>query len=83
MMNTKFKDCVSRITMEARKVAMKEYKPDPASDGVINFDIDLYHQKIVEMVVRDCMQIVDDDDPYPYDSFSDKIKKYFGVTDED
>ena len=38
--------------MEARKAALKEYKPDPAADGVIKFDIDLYHQKIVEMVVQ-------------------------------
>ena len=80
MKNTKFKECVSRITMEARKAALKEYKPDPASDGVINFDIDLYHQKIVEMVVQKCIKTLQDKEE-TYGAYL--LEKHFGVNDED
>ena len=39
-----------------------------------------YTRKLAELIVKECAEVVDNDDSsYPYDSFGHKLKQHFGV----
>lgn len=38
-----------------------------------------YNEKFVELIVRECAQLASEETSLPYNSYSEKIKKHFGV----
>jgi hypothetical protein len=45
------------------------------SDESIDPDI----EKFAELIVRECAELANEETSLPYDSYSEKIKKHFGV----
>ena len=40
---------------------------------------ELDEQKFAELIVRECAELANEETSLPYDSYSEKIKKHFGV----
>jgi hypothetical protein len=44
-------------------------------DGQLHFDI----PKFAELIVQECAELASEETSLPYDSYSEKIKRHFGV----
>jgi hypothetical protein len=40
---------------------------------------EMYEQKFAELIVRECAKLANEETSLPYNSYSEKIKKHFGV----
>jgi hypothetical protein len=73
---------IDEFVVTARQQAISDTK-----DGGKQFDLDLFHEKFAELIVRDCMilgfnavyEVVDDSKAF---AVYQNIKQHFGVNDE-
>jgi len=52
-----------------------------AARSLIEYDGELIFskEKFAELIVRECAELANEETSLPYDSYSEKIKKHFGV----
>lgn len=41
-----------------------------------------YDEKFAQLIVRECAELANEETSLPYDSYSEKIKKHFGVEEK-
>jgi hypothetical protein len=62
-----------------KQLALQALKhPDNDNDGLTVFDNDEL-EKFAELIVRECAELANEETSLPYNSYSEKIRKHFGV----
>jgi hypothetical protein len=51
----------------------------PVSNIVLAVERDKFEQKFAELIVRECAELANEETSLPYNSYSEKIRKHFGV----
>jgi hypothetical protein len=79
-MDSKMNERINELVLTARQQATSDTK-----DGGKQFDLDLFHKKFAELIVRECAQVcLAQRDPAnlnykPSEKFAEAVKQHFGV----
>jgi hypothetical protein len=62
-----------------QKLAKQAYEDVIADTPSFLVTKEMYEQKFAELIVRECAKLANEETSLPYNSYSEKIKKHFGV----
>jgi len=80
-MNERIKELRMKVDMDMRLHNLEDIK---AMEGCFgqeggNKIVNDYIEKFAELIVAECAELADEETSLPYNSYSEKIRKHFGV----
>lgn len=70
-MNERIRELVAQAKFIAEETINKKISK--------NAELDAFAEKFAELIVAECAELASEETSLPYDSYSEKIKKHFGV----